>query len=300
MNTNQLMCFVLVAEKLSFTKASEQLYLSVPTVTHHIKTLEYELETSLLIRNKHKVELTFSGKMFYEDAKLILEMMDNAKKHLKKPQSNQNIKIICTSKSELELIAAVLIKLKAKISNFKPEIYVKNYSEGLNLLKEENADLMLGSSNMIVEDKKLKLYSCINLTSYLIVRKDDPLYLKDQIYFKDLEKRTLIQVSEKLIPFYSKNRIKNLVNMHKGWQNDFKCDNEDICFTLIKAGYGISILPEYRIPKILDSTLGLKSITENEPYKYGIIANNTKKPLIKTFIDEYEKVIADYKFNDSI
>ena len=33
MNTQQLQCFLYVAEKLNFTKAAEALYLSVPTVT---------------------------------------------------------------------------------------------------------------------------------------------------------------------------------------------------------------------------------------------------------------------------
>ena len=47
MNTQQLKCFVCVADKLNFTKAAEELFLSVPTVTHHIKNLEEELGTLL-------------------------------------------------------------------------------------------------------------------------------------------------------------------------------------------------------------------------------------------------------------
>ena len=37
MDTQKLRCFVAVADKLSFTKAANELYFSVPTVTHHIK-----------------------------------------------------------------------------------------------------------------------------------------------------------------------------------------------------------------------------------------------------------------------
>jgi DNA-binding transcriptional LysR family regulator len=38
MTSQQLKCFVLVADKLNFTKAAEEMFLSVPTVTHNIKT----------------------------------------------------------------------------------------------------------------------------------------------------------------------------------------------------------------------------------------------------------------------
>ena len=65
MNSQQLQCFLCVADKLNFTKASEELYLSTPTVTHHIKNLEEELNTLLFIRTSRMVKLTEAGTMFY-------------------------------------------------------------------------------------------------------------------------------------------------------------------------------------------------------------------------------------------
>lgn len=41
MTSQQLKCFVLVADKLNFTKAAEEMFLSVPTVTHNIKTRKW-------------------------------------------------------------------------------------------------------------------------------------------------------------------------------------------------------------------------------------------------------------------
>ena len=68
MTTQQLQCFLRVAERLNFTKAADELYLSVPTVTHHIQNLEAELGTKLLIRTSRKVQLTPAGISFYQDA----------------------------------------------------------------------------------------------------------------------------------------------------------------------------------------------------------------------------------------
>ena len=61
MNLQQLQCFIHVAERLNFSKAAESLYLSVPTVTHHIKSLEEEVKTQLFYRSSRVVKLTANG-----------------------------------------------------------------------------------------------------------------------------------------------------------------------------------------------------------------------------------------------
>ena len=40
MNTQQLECFVRIADKLNFTKVAEELYITAPAVVHHIINLE--------------------------------------------------------------------------------------------------------------------------------------------------------------------------------------------------------------------------------------------------------------------
>ena len=295
MNSQQLSCFVCVAEKLSFTKASEQLYLSVPTVTHHIKMLEYELNTTLFIRDKHKVSLTEDGKSFYDEAKNILRIENDFKQRLSNKE--ETLKIICTSYSELSLISLVIRQL----DNIRPEIFVKKYSEGLYMINHDETDVMLGSENMLLEDKELILDSCKNMSAYLVLNKDDPLSLKNNIYFKDLENKTIIRIDDQLIPFFSKNRIKDLLNIHKGRSNDFICQDELVCLSLIEAGYGLSVFPEYRLPKYLSSQFVIKSIEENEPYKYGlIIKKGNKSNALKLFREKFNTIIKNYRFNDDI
>ena len=295
MNTQQLKCFIAVSERLSFTKASEILFLSVPTVTHHIKSLEYELDTILFIRDKHQVSLTNDGKKFYNEAIKIIQIEEDYKKNLN--EENQTIKVICTSYSELDLI----IKVFANLPEYKPEISFKNYSEGLYDLKHLNADIMLGSDNMLLEEKDLVLKVSKKVTSYLILRKDHPLSQKKKIYFKDLEIETIIRLNNILIPFYSRNKIKDLINIHTGRKKDITCDDELIALSMITMNQGVSIIPEYRVPKHLHEELTIRNIEENEPFKYGLIINpDNNYSYIDDFINSFKKVINSYKFNDDI
>lgn len=73
-----------MAERLNFTKAAESLYLSVPTVTHHIKSLEEELGVQLFYRSSRVVQLTESGETFYYDARDILYRMKKQKTSFRK------------------------------------------------------------------------------------------------------------------------------------------------------------------------------------------------------------------------
>lgn len=70
--------FVEVAECKSFVAASRKLDLSAPAVTRSIAHLEHALGVRLLNRTTRHVRLTDSGARFFEDAKRILEDVEQA------------------------------------------------------------------------------------------------------------------------------------------------------------------------------------------------------------------------------
>lgn len=65
MNLKQLEAFVKVAEYGNFSKAARALFLTQPTVSAHIASLEAELDARLFIRNTKEVTLSESGEKLY-------------------------------------------------------------------------------------------------------------------------------------------------------------------------------------------------------------------------------------------
>lgn len=65
MDFHQLRIFMEVARQKSYTRAAENLFLSQPTVSIHIKKLEEELEVPLFKRVKAGFELTEAGKVLF-------------------------------------------------------------------------------------------------------------------------------------------------------------------------------------------------------------------------------------------
>jgi DNA-binding transcriptional LysR family regulator len=74
----QLRCFLAVARELHFRRAADTLHVSQPTLTRHIKQLEYELGVELFRRNKRHVALTSPGSALREEANAVIERLERA------------------------------------------------------------------------------------------------------------------------------------------------------------------------------------------------------------------------------
>lgn len=64
MSDFRLRVFSSVAKNLSFTKASQELFISQPAITKHIQELETMYQTRLFERMGNKILLTDAGRLF--------------------------------------------------------------------------------------------------------------------------------------------------------------------------------------------------------------------------------------------
>jgi LysR family hca operon transcriptional activator len=72
MELRHLRYFVAVAEEGSLTVAAERrLHTAQPSLSRQIRDLEYEVGMPLLLRSARGVELTESGKVFLDHARLV-------------------------------------------------------------------------------------------------------------------------------------------------------------------------------------------------------------------------------------
>lgn len=76
MDFRQLESFVCAADHKSFTEAADRLFLSQPTISAHIRSLENELQTQLIRRTTKNFELTSDGERLYDYATSLLHLKD--------------------------------------------------------------------------------------------------------------------------------------------------------------------------------------------------------------------------------
>jgi DNA-binding transcriptional LysR family regulator len=78
MKLHQLRHFVAVAERLHFGRAAAALHISQPPLSRSIRDLEARVGATLLTRTRRRVELTPEGARFLEEAKRVLQNLDQA------------------------------------------------------------------------------------------------------------------------------------------------------------------------------------------------------------------------------
>lgn len=79
MNLRQLELFVKIVETKSFSQAAKELYISQPTVSSHIQSLEKEMNAILLIRKSKEVSITEKGQILYGYAKKMAALEEEIK-----------------------------------------------------------------------------------------------------------------------------------------------------------------------------------------------------------------------------
>ena len=104
-----------VAEHKNFTRAAEELSLTQPAVSHHIKELEQELGVPLFIRGKGGLKLTDQGEIAVRYARRIKALDGKLRSELANFEKNiTNLKIGLTHTAESNLTTEALAKCAAQ------------------------------------------------------------------------------------------------------------------------------------------------------------------------------------------
>lgn len=279
MNTQQLLCFVCVADRLNFTKAAEELYLSPPTVTHHIQTLEAELKTPLLVRNSKMVRLTEAGQSFYNDAREILAKIEIAQKKMHNASVTRVrlFHIGCTSTSELRFLREPLQDLRKSRPGFSPVLHVQDYFSLKKMFEAEQLDAMLCTRNMIRKLPNCEFHQMAEAKLYAILPADSPLAGREVLHFADLQDQCILTLHPKLVPFEQSNRLRDWIIEHSMNHMDIHCESDRAGILLAQCGYGIALFPGFYTADLPENMVRLPFEPDSQPLPFGVACRKQGK-----------------------
>jgi len=139
----RLKVFHTVASRSSFTKASEELNISQPAVTKHIKEIENQLNTKLFDRKGTSIQLTQSGKILFEYAEKIRNIYRDLEFEINQINQQHKGKLIIGASTTIAqyILPEILAKFNSYYKDIKIELITHNTQIISDLLKEGKIDL---------------------------------------------------------------------------------------------------------------------------------------------------------------
>ena len=143
MNLKQLEAFVRVAETKSFSAAAKMLFLTQPTVSAHIASLERELNTCLLIRNTKGVALSDAGKELYAYAEQMLELEQKIRERfgLTCRQPGSVLRIAASTIPSLYLLPDIMARFRKEYPEEQLKLFETDSSGVVEMILSHKADV---------------------------------------------------------------------------------------------------------------------------------------------------------------
>jgi DNA-binding transcriptional LysR family regulator len=176
----RLKVFYTVAQRLNFTKAADELHISQPAVTKHIKEIESQFKVALFDRRGNKVVLSPAGGVLLNHTENILKIYRQIEFDLN--QFNETFKGVLHLGSSTSVTQYILPPLLARFHSIHQEVKVELLNG--NSEQIENALLSKNIEMGVVESKSKRRE--INYTPFL----------KDEIVLVCSTKNSLVKKEE--------------------------------------------------------------------------------------------------------
>lgn len=180
---NLIILYFVVSEK-SITAAAEKLFLSQPTITYHIKSLEKSVGVKLLDIKKKKLSLTHAGEGLFKYAEQIYQQLVNAERFVEDlKEASLRVGIALTFSSSFSSAAAKFRELYPHV-----KLIVENAPSFKVIEDVLNSQLDLGI--VVSQDYTNPELRCIALSEaermVLVASPSSPISQKEQIELDDL------------------------------------------------------------------------------------------------------------------
>ena len=186
MSDFRLKVFQSVANNLSFTKASQELFISQPAITKHIQELETAYQTRLFDRQGSKISLTQSGRLLLKHCERILDEYKRLEyeMHLLHNEYRGELRLGASSTIAQYVLPPLLASFIAKFPHISLSLLSGNSREVETALQEHRIDL--GLVEGVFRLPNLKYTSFLEDELVAVVHTRSRLSLPDEITPKDL------------------------------------------------------------------------------------------------------------------
>ena len=279
MDFRQLEAFIKVVELGSFSKASDVLNISQPSVSTYISLLEKELNSVLINRSTKVLSTTLAGERFLENAKKIISLKRQSVEMLNSLSGKVDgeIRILASSVPALYILPQILADFHKLYPGISFTMSQADTFEVVQKIAAHKADI--GFAGSIIEDKKCDFLGFMDEKLVFIApnngsySKNKKHSLEELLYTNNFISResgsgTRLQYEK----YFSENGI-NLSEI----KTCASMDNTHSIINAVIGGLGISIVSELAVRQMIKQNILLPIKLKNvlPKRKIYIVLNKT-------------------------
>lgn len=286
MDIRRLEYFVTLANVLNYTKASELLFISQPSLSRHISSIEEELGCKLFVRNTHQVELTAEGRNFFLQAAKIVLLYKKGVSDIRLPEADTAppLKLAFLRGGTEHQLVPILSDFQAGHPQVRLKCEDHNHPGLIESLHSGRQDIVFTLSNSFNKPDMIKTIDLIPLRSVLVVRSDHPLAKRQSVSIHDFYQEPLVFVSRGIARTCYDSNVS--FYMSNGYTPYFaeECASVTSLLLLVALGRGVTILTE-SCQTVAPDNLRLIPI-ENavSPIFCASYAVNNSSPALRVFV----------------
>jgi len=244
----QLQCFLVLAEKLNYGQAARSQYMTQPTLSFQIKSLEEDFGTRLFDRNHKGVKLTVAGEHLVLSARRILAEVDSVQRQISGINTRIPLRVCCSQAGQFEILPELIRNLAEADPNLQLELQPMVPEERVHALISGKVDVLMMVAPVQAQGVTFQLLRRESLVAVLPER--PPYTNMKSISIYELAKSPLLVATERECSYCKQF---TLGVMHRFGLSPSTIEtpvNLNFQFSLISAGKGVGIASE--------SLLGLK------------------------------------------
>ncbi|MDR1821712.1 MAG: LysR family transcriptional regulator [Oscillospiraceae bacterium] len=293
MNFSQIKCFLAAAECLSFTRASERLFISQPVLSRQIAAMEDELDIELFIREKKSVRLTKAGETMEEGlsqlAKSYHSIVERATALHLGYSGSLSIGMIegqqlCPPYSD------VLTRFRDKHPEVKVNLLSFSMSEMREALSNDDIDAAFAADFNFEGEPDIETIRVSTARIMLVIPKTHPKAKLKDLHLADFRDDTFLALSENETPFIGAPSEPGGALTDGFHPHTLKAPTIGALALWLEAGFGIFPLNENHSlrnnPHLMFIELPeLGTLTEVVAWK-----KENKNPLRQIFVDLFDEI----------
>ncbi|MFM5084358.1 LysR family transcriptional regulator [Aeromonas media] len=269
MDIRALRYFVELVRERSFTRASEKLFVTQPTISKMIRNMEEELGQPLLNREGHSFTLTDSGQVLFARGQLILAQMQQLEAELADLQSLQHGRLALGIPPMVGHVYADLIR--AYRSRY-PRVELSIVEYGGRRIEQAVLEGELDLAITMLPTREEGVLSALELDCYPIqvVLPDLPRWRGDsEIRLADLQEEPFLLYTQ---AFTLSERLEQACQQ-AGFvpQVAARSSQWDFLTAMVRSGMGVAFLPEPICRRLTPDGLVLRPLLPELSWRLGVI-----------------------------